>query len=411
MGSVSFWQAEAGAQPFPSLEGSREADVVIVGGGITGAAVALWLARAGISAVLLEGRQVAAGASGRNGGFLLGGTSESYATARARYGPELACRIWTYSAANNALAVQLAADLADHGWPTGFERNGSLRIALSPEELADIEASVRLLNADGWAAEVVARDALPATLRAAYLGASFHPLDGEIQPVRFVRGIARLAQEAGAAIYEESPALALTVSERGVTARTPGGDVRASALVLATNAWLTESGPLLGADWLAQTIAPTRGQMLATEVAPQRLFPCPCYADHGYQYWRQTPDGRLVVGGWRNQSVATEVGLDETPGQTIQPHLDAFVHKTLGLPALAIAQRWAGVMAFSRDGLPLIGRLPGVANTYLAGGYTGHGNAYALMAAQTLAATIQGKAHAEADLFSPQRFADAATRA
>jgi glycine/D-amino acid oxidase-like deaminating enzyme len=178
--------------------------------------------------------------------------------------------------------------------------------------------------------------------------------------------------------------------------------------LLATNAWLPTIGAQFGADWLTRAITPTRGQMLVTAPAPDRLFDCPCYADDGYQYWRQLADGRLAVGGWRNHSFATEATTDEAAHPGVQSHLDDFVHVTLGLTELPIEQRWAGIMAFSADGLPLVGRVPGVRECYVAGGYTGHGNAYALHATQVVAALMQGEDHPAADLFEPGRFANGA---
>jgi glycine/D-amino acid oxidase-like deaminating enzyme len=404
MGSVSYWQAEIGAATPRLLRERITADIVIVGAGITGVALALWLARAGLRPVVVEAREIAAGASGRNGGFLLGGTAETYAAARERYGAERARRIWAYSADNNALAVELAGELRERGVETGFARNGSLRIALADAELEEIRRSVALLAADGWNAEMLDRAALPERLRATYLGASYHPLDAEIQPARYVRGIAALAAEAGAAFYGHSPVTAIAEDGNGVRVTTPEGSVSAGTLVLATNAWLGESGALLGADWLARAIAPTRGQMLTTAPVADLGFPCPCYADEGYQYWRQLPDGRLAVGGWRNHAFASEIGLDETPNETVQTQLERFVRETLGLPDAQVEHRWAGAMAFSVDGLPLVGKLPDHQRIYLAGGYTGHGNAYALTAACVLTALIQGGTHRDADLFDPARF-------
>jgi glycine/D-amino acid oxidase-like deaminating enzyme len=405
MGSVSYWQTEAGAaEPYPLRE-RMSADVTIIGAGITGVALALWLARAGLRPVVLEARQIAAGASGRNGGFLLGGTAEAYATTRERYGAERARRIWAYSAANNAMAVELAAELQERRIATGFARNGSLRVAFSEAELQEIRQSVALLAGDGWKAELLDRADLPERLRDAYAGASYHPLDAEIQPARFVRGIAALASAAGARFYDHSPVIAIAEDAHGVEVTTPEGAVTAATLALATNAWLGESGALLDANWLSYVIAPTRGQMLTTAPVADLGLSCPCYADEGYQYWRQLPDGRLAVGGWRNQAMANEVGLDETPNEAIQPHLERFVRETLALPDARIEHRWAGIMAFSSDGLPLVGRSPDHERIYLAGGYTGHGNAYAISAARVLTALIQGGTHPDADLFDPARFA------
>jgi glycine/D-amino acid oxidase-like deaminating enzyme len=387
------------------VRGVVEADVAIVGGGITGSATALWLAREGARVALVEGRRIAAGASGRNGGFLLSGTAETYAAAVKRYGREQTRRIWAFNVANHDAASELAAELMGRGWPCGFRRTGSLRIAACEAERAELDESLALLREDGWEAEPVTRGALPPSLRAAYVGATFYPRDGEIQPARFVRGIARLAEGAGATIYEDSPVTDVSPTGAGWAVRTAGGEVRAPKALLATNAWLPELGRRLGLAWLAGAVAPTRGQMLATSPVAERLFDCPCYADQGYQYWRQLPDGRLVVGGWRNASFATENSDDETPNPLVQDRLEDFVRSTLGLPDVQIEQRWAGIMAFSPDGLPLIGAIPDLQGCYVAGGYTGHGNAYAIRAGRVVAALMLGRAHPDVGLFDPARFA------
>ena len=80
------------------------------------------------------------------------------------------------------------------------------------------------------------------------------------------------------------------------------------------------------------------------------------------------------------------------------------MRETLNLPHTGIANRWAGIMAFTSDSLPLIGRLPGVPNCYIAGGYTGHGNAFAIHAALLISELVQGKKHPDEWLFDPARF-------
>lgn len=406
MGSTSLWQVDLSTSRLASdpLRGSRQADVAIVGAGITGTAAALWLARAGMKVAVLEAREIAAGASGRNAGFLANGTTSSYAHTIATHGREQARRVWAFTVRNHELAAGLIAELTGQGWDCGYKRNGSLKLAASPAEMTQLREDEALLREDGWEVESVGLRDIPPRLRLFYRGGSYHPTNGEVHPVRYVAGVALLATQAGAVLYQQSPVLSIAENEQGVTLTTPGGTLHAGKLILAANAWLPEIGTQLGLDWLARCITPTRGQVLATEPLEELVFPCPCSGDHGYQYWRQV-EGRLVVGGWRNQSFKTEAVADETPGQEVQQHLDAFVHETLNLPGVKIAARWAGIMAFSNDSLPLIGHLPGTQHCYLSGGYTGHGNAYAIHAAWMLSELIQGRTCADVDMFAPARFA------
>ena len=410
LGSISLWQTElkesGEALSNNPLQGIHETDVAVVGAGITGAATALWLARAGAQVRVLEALCIAAGASGRNGGFISNGTTESYATIIKRYGRERARRLWAFTVRNHEHAVRFIEELEQSGWQCAYRRNGTLKLATKEAELEQIIESVSLLNEDGWEAKVVQRNELPMQLRNAYSGGAYYPANGEFHPARFVTGLAMLAQQAGAVFHDESPVVGITVDEGGVLLDTPDGKLYARTLVLATNAWLPEIGALMGANRLSRCITPIRGQVIATEPISELLFPCPCSADEGYQYWRQLHDGRLVIGGWRNRSFDTEFQtFDETPNESVQRHLDAFVHETLNLPQVRVAHRWAGIMGFTPDRLPLIGQLPGIPHCYIAGGYTGHGNAFAIEAALVVSELVQGKMNADAELFDPARLA------
>ena len=413
MGSTSIWQSEAERElmargGWAPLDADVKVDVVIIGAGITGLAAALWLARGGARVAVLEARTVAAGASGRNGGFLLSGTSESYAAAITHLGRERARRIWSFSAANHAMVRDLIDELVALGWECGYQRVGSMRIATSLAEMEEIAAGIEPLREDGWRAELVSAEDLPAGLgRHGYVGGAFFPDDAEMHPARFVRGLAWLATDAGALLFTESPVSSISVEEDIIRVVAAGGAVRAQSLLLATNAWSGDLGRQLGISALEWLIMPQRGQMLATEPVAARIIPRPCYAEEGYQYWRQRPDGRLVLGGWRNRSLTTESVMDETPGEAVQEHLDRFLREALNLPDVRIEQRWAGIMGFSPDGLPLVGCVPHSDGVFIAAGYTGHGNAMAVRAAR-MVADLMLNGHAEdADLLAPERFGEA----
>jgi gamma-glutamylputrescine oxidase len=405
-GSTSFWQEAFQETSIPaSLSGTVQTDVAILGGGITGISAALWLARAGIPVSVLEARRVAAAASGRNGGFIADGTTELYADAIERHGRERARRMWAFSVANHAYAEQFLQELEEQNWRCDYRRTGSLKLAASEGELATISKSVALMREDGWQASMLEREELPARLQRSYHGGAFFPANGALQPVRFVTGLAQLAQQAGAATYEASPVMTIEQRSGYIELATPQGIMRAQQVILAANAWLPTLGKLLGADWLARCITPTRGQVIATEPLSERILPYPCSANEGYQYWRQLEDRRLIVGGWRNRSFETEARTyDESPYEGIQQHLDDFVHTALDLPDTRIAARWAGIMAFTPDTLPLTGQLPCLPCFYICGGYTGHGNAFAIHAARLVSDLVQGKPNADAELFDPARF-------
>ena len=112
----------------------------------------------------------------------------------------------------------------------------------------------------------------------------------------------------------------------------------------------------------------------------------PAYAEWGYRYWRQLSDGRVLVGGMRHRARAEEVGTVCLPTATIQTFLDGEL-RDLGVSA-PVGHRWAGIMGFSPDGLPLAGPLPSSPGVLLLGGYTGHGMGFAVHAARGLVAHL-----------------------
>lgn len=368
---MSLW-LDGAARAHPPLEHGLTADVAVIGGGIAGVATAYFLAGAGARVVLLEARGVAEGASGRNAGFLLAGVAENFVAASRRYGDGRALRIWMLTKRTQRLVRDL---VAEHGIDCDLRWNGSDQIAGDDEEWAEIAESARRLAAKG-----VGVSADPSRRAATYAD------DGELHPVRWVRGLARAAATRGVAIHESTRVVSISGSE----VRTERAVVHAGTIVLCTNAYT--------AHLHSTPIRPVRGQMLAT--APtRRVFERPAYARRGYRYWRQTPDGRVVVGGWRDTAVEREVGEEETPSAEIQAHLDAFLREH-GIDG-AVTHRWAGTMGFSHDALPYVGQVG--ARLFVCGGFTGHGMAFGPASAELVAALVRDGTHPDADLFDPSR--------
>jgi gamma-glutamylputrescine oxidase len=174
-------------------------------------------------------------------------------------------------------------------------------------------------------------------------------------------------------------------------------ELEADQVVIATDGYT--GGLLPGLDAVVQ---PTRGQVVVTEPLERRLFPCPHYARHGYDYWQQTPDNRLVVGGLRDKALDEENTAEEQTTSLIQGHLERFVGELTGDSA-EITHRWAGIFGWTRDRLPLVGRIPGHEGVWVSAGYSGHGNVMGLACGELVARAILGQHPPELELFEPAR--------
>jgi len=369
----SYWLAEP-RDPLPRSQLDGPPDVAVVGGGITGCSCALLLAEAGLRVRLYEAREIAGGASGRNGGFALRGGAAPYPVTAASIGRGQAADLWRWTERELAALAEAAGD--------AFRSTGSLRLAADDEERGELEEECEALRADGFAVEWHDEPEPPLTGR--YPAALFHPGDGVLQPARLVRRIAGRAAEAGVEIREHTRVLALE-------------ETQASTIVVATDGYPSE---LLGE--LEGLIVPTRGQVIATEPIPERWFETPHYGRHGFDYWHQTPEGRIVAGGFRDVSLQDEFTAEEVTTPAVQEALEAFVASLAGRQ-LRIDHRWAGIFGMVFDFLPVVGPVPGRDGLWVAGGYSGHGNVLGFACGRLVAHAILGDRDPLLDLFEPSR--------
>jgi glycine/D-amino acid oxidase-like deaminating enzyme len=351
------------------------AEVIVIGGGVTGCSCALTLAEHGVQVRLYEAREIAAGASGRNGGFALRGGAMAYDRARAELGADRARLLWRLTERSLQRLAGLAGD--------AFRPVGSLRLAADPEESDALARELEALHDDGFAAAWV--DELSAPLDRLFAGAVVTAGDGAVHPANWVRRLAGHAVAAGAEIQEGT--------------RVDADELDARAIVIAVDGLTAEILPEI-----ASFVTPIRGQMLATEPIPELLYGCPHYARHGYDYWLQTPEGRLVVGGKRDASFETEQTAVEETTPLIQERLEGLVAELIGRRP-RITHRWSGIWGDTSDRLPLAGRVPGREDVWVAGGYSGHGNVLGLACGDLVARALLGERPPELELFDPARFA------
>ena len=391
---LPFWLHPPPPRSAP-CQGQYSCDVIVIGAGICGLSTAWHLRNQGLSVIVLESRGVAFSATGRNAGFILQGTAERYNRAIEQMGRPLAKSIHQYSLENHRLMKEL---ITEENIQCEYQQRGSLQLASSDAEIKELLESARLLEEDGFSVE----RRTDSELGEPYCSAGFSmgiflPEDAELHPVQFCLSIAQKLRSAGVQIFENSHVHSIDSSD-GVQIQTTDAILSSEIAILCTNAKLGELLPSY-----RHVVSPVRGQMLCTApVAP--IFEQPIYADHGYDYWRQTPTGNIVLGGWRNLDPDSEVGHEEILHDNIQEEMHSFLRRFRGLEDIKIEARWSGIMGFSLDGLPLVGAVPGSHNILIGAGFTGHGFGFAWLAGRSLAELILEGQSDFSDLCAPSRF-------
>jgi glycine/D-amino acid oxidase-like deaminating enzyme len=372
----SWWWAQLGGlpEPRPPLEGDREADVCIVGAGYTGLWAAYELRRAdpNLEVVVLEREVAGFGASGRNGGWVLGEISiGSRMRAAAANGA-----IEALEDAARQTVDEIGEACAREAIACDFVKGGSLTVAQTAPQLARLRSAGRgeLLDAD-QAALRVRVDGMR--------GARFTPDCARVQPAKLARGLAQAVERAGATLHERTPATAIEPH----AVRTPSGTVRAKWIIRATEGYTAE---LPG---LRRALLPLWSSMIVTEPLDAATWDEIGWqgretiddAAHVYCYLQRTADDRIAIGG-RGRPYRFGSGTERAngvPDATVR-HLRARLARLFPqLRDVAIAHAWNGVFGVSRDWAAAVhcDRQSGMC---WAGGYAGEGVAAANLAARTL---------------------------
>ncbi len=363
------WEEGAGLS-LPRLETDLHADVCVVGLGGSGLACVLELLNLGQSVVGIDARTIASGAAGRNGGFLLAGLSAFYHDAARGLGRERAKALYHLTLAE--LERMSAAT------PDAVRRPGSLRIAVSAEEVEDCERQFKAMRADSLPIEryegVEGRGLL-------------FPGDGVFNPLERCRTLAKKALAEGAQLFENSAAVSISGGE----VVTPRARIRCKNVVVAVDGLLERILPEL-----VGRVRTARLQMLATAPTNEVSLPRPVYARYGYEYWQQLPDGRIALGGFRDEAGEGEWTHDNEPGDEVQTRLTAFLRDRLGVTA-PVTKRWAASVGYTESILPYFGEVR--PDVWAVGGYNGTGNVVGALCGRGAAQRAAGESSPIADLF------------
>ena len=361
----------------------------VIGAGYTGLSTALHLAERGYSVVLLEGRQVGWGASGRNGGQLGTGQRREESELEARFGQDTARQLFQLALAGRDLVKDL---IARHAIDCELTP-GQLLCAAKPAHLSGLGQRAAKL-AEDYAyphQRVLSRQEMRELVDSPlYHGGILDSGAAHLHPLNYALGLARACVAAGVRIHEDS-----LVTSYGGTAplivRTEQGEVRARHLVLGCNGYLGGLEPRI-----ADRIMPINNYLLATAplgAIASRLIANPaCVHDTLFvvNYFRLSRDGRLIFGG------------GETYTRDYPSDMKGFVRRHMlrifpQLAAAPVEYAWGGTLAITMNRLPHFGRL--APDVYFAQGYSGHGVANATLAGQLMAEAIAGTAE-RFDVFS-----------
>jgi len=375
----SYYAATANvATEYPRLKADLRVDVCVIGGGFTGISTALTLAERGYNVCLLEANRIGWGASGRNGGQIIGGISGEQRL--LEQDPGLADLIWDMRwRGNEIIRARVERYAIDCDLKPGY-----FDVAIKPRHVRDLEEAEKRLARRNYPFEhhllspEETRDAIGTD---AYIGALQIMGIGHLHPLNLCTGEAQAAKSLGADLFEQSAAMRI---EHGDTVRvfTAEGSVRADFVVLAGNAY-QELDKTLRSRFFR-----VRSYIIATEpLNPEQLDTINphdyaiCDLNVMLEYFRLSADKRLLFGGRCNY-----LGEDPTViAAQLKPRLLKIYPQ---LKDIGIDYAWGGTIAVPVNRVPQLGRI--AANVFFSNAYSGHGVNVAHLAGEVMADTIGG---------------------
>lgn len=384
---ASYWHETA--QPFQGAVQSPvsgDFDVAVVGAGFTGLNAARRLAKSGVKVAVIEARHVAYGASGRNGGHLNSGLAESFGSACAHLGEETTRRLWrAYDQSIDMIEEIVEQEKID----CDFRRAGKLKLASKPSHVGrlramadeirrEADASVRWLERDDVRAELGSE---------AFHGAVLYPKSAMMHVGRYANGLAVVAKGYGASIWENNPVTARQKVANGWKLTTRTGSLTARQVILATDAYTTSAF-----GYFQRRIIPIASFIVTTRPLSQSEVENTLAGNRTYvnslnipNYFRLTPDNRILFGGRARFSAVSNQFTDQSSGELLQRQLSGMFPQLNGIE---IDYCWGGLVGCTPDRFPRAGRADGV---IFAMGYSGHGAQMSTLVGNALADMAMGR--------------------
>lgn len=388
-----FWPVKNGLiATYPPLERSTNCEVVVVGGGITGACVAYELAAAGREVVVLDRRDIGTGSTAGSTSLLQYELDTPLVALAKRIGESAAVRVYRLCAE----AVERVGELADAlPEPCGFRRRECLYGATTARDAEELRLEYALRRRHGLAVHYWDRARVQAASSLPFHAALVSRPAAEIDAHCFTHALLSGAARRGARIHDRTFVRRYRTTRTGVVLETDrGAEVRAHRVVIAAG-YEAASFLRLRSIRLHSTYA------LASE--PLRAFPgwpgrrLIWETARPYFYMRTTADNRIILGG-ADEPFVDGMRRDRLLPEKTRELLRRF-HRWFPRIPLETAYAWAGTFAETEDGLPFIGVRPAFPRTVFALGYGGNGITFGVLAAGLIRDCCAGRANADAALF------------
>ena len=377
-----------------ALRGDQTLDVCIVGGGLTGLWTALHVSRLEptIRVGLVEADICGAGASGANGGFAMTWWPK-FATLKKLMSTDDALRV---AAASEDAVVQMGRFCQTNGIDVDFMPAGWLWTATNTSQLGSWDAAIDdLASAGASPFRVLERgEVIEMSGSERHLGGVFEAGVATVQPAALVRGLRTVALAAGVSIWEKTPMLDYALDARGVTVRVPGAKIKASQLVLATNAWLAHYPEIrrhllvLGSDVIATAPAPEQlasiGWTPGLAISDSRRL---------VHYYRPTKDGRVVFGKGGGRIGFSDRMNRSTWASALRETevIEQFRRTYPTLEGVAVTNTWSGAVDYSSDSMPFFGHLSRSPRVHYGVGFSGNGVGPSYLGGNILASMALGR--------------------
>lgn len=388
---LSYWHdtapAFSGGQTCP-VDG--QFDVAVIGAGFTGLNAARKLARQGVRVAVLDAAHVGAGGSGRNGGHLNNGIAHGYSDAKAHLGAERARAL--YRAFDRSIDM-IEDVIAEEQIACDFRRAGKLKLASKPSHIAGLRANQELIAQEVDAATrwIDRADLNKEIGSEAFHGAALFEKSAMMHMGRYVTGLADAACNHGAVIWENAPVTGRTKTRDGWIIATPCGQLHAQTVIAATGAYSAQV-PQAPLGYFRQRIIPVASFVIATrpltdtEVAATMPGNRTCVNSLNIgNYFRLSPDNRLIFGGRARFSAVSDQNSDEKSRHILRAAMiEIFPH----LASVEIDYCWGGLVGMTRDRFPRAGQADGMIYGM---GYSGHGAQLSTLLGQVLADLAMGR--------------------